>query len=376
MSEETLTRAGFKSLLQNMAVVGIVSALILLLIDYHFEFAKLWDFRVYLRASEHFFETGNPYYEAESLRFIYPPTASFVFYLINDNAFFGSFVFAFNGALWVMTACLFCRSRLENSVVIPALFILFGMQGWVAVLTGNIACLLYFVAAVASLMYHNKLIATSAFAVVILLLTLVKPFYAEFLIFIWLAYGMWRFLAVSLVVVSAFFAINMIFYPVLFEHFLSALQFDRYDTEIYGITLFSHISSFGFNSAISVVLQLLLIGILFGLFVLRLPSLRYDQQFLILFILAVFINPKHITYDLMVAVPALVILLIQSNTKTMIAGASVLVGVSLFDFSGEDKPYFQWWYGYVVTLVLVLISGKFQFDGFWQRTFVPIQKPR
>ena len=376
MSEETLIKTDYKSLLQNIIVVGIVSSLILSLIDYHFEFAKLWDFRVYLRAREHFFETGNPYYEAESLRFIYPPTASFVFYLINDSAFLNSFVFAFNGALWVMTACLFCRSRLEISVVISALFILFGMQGWVAVLTGNIACLLYFVAAVASLMYHNKLISTSVFAVMILLLTLIKPFYAEFLIFIWLAYGIWRFLAVSLVVVSVFFAINMIFYPVLFEHFLSALQFDRYDTEIYGITLFSHISSFGFNSAISIVPQLLLIGTLFGLFVLRLPSLRHDQQFLILFILAVFINPKHITYDLMVAVPALVILLLQANTKTMIVGASILVGVSLLDFSGEGKPYFQWWYGYIGTFILVLISGKFQFDSFWQRILVPIQKPR
>lgn len=374
MSVDAHIRPDFKTLLQNMIVVGVLSALILSLIDYSFDFAKLWDFRVYLRARENYFETGNPYYEAESLRFIYPPSASSIFYLINESMLFGSFVFALNGALWIMTAYLFCRTRFEFLVVIPPLFILFGMQGWVAILTGNIACLLYFVAAVVSFLYHHKAISTVVFAGVILLLTLIKPFYAEFLIFIWLAHGIRHFLFVSLAVVFAFFAINILFYPSLFEHFLSALQVDRYDTEIYGITLFSHISSFGFSSAFSIIPQFFLLGLMFAVFLLRLPFLKRDQQFLMMFILAVFINPKHITYDLMVAVPALLVLLIQSNTRIMVIGAAILIGASVFDFNAEGQPYFQWWYAFVATFMLVLISGNLKFDGIMQRIFVPHAK--
>lgn len=376
MSTATQTRADWLSFLQRLIVIGVASTLILALLDYVYDFAKLWDFRVYLKAQASFFETGNPYYEAESLRFIYPPSASFIFYLINDSTFFGSVVFALNGAAWIMTACVFCRSKFDLCIVIPALLLLFGMQGWVAILTGNIACLLYFSAAIAGFLYHHKAISTLVFVVVILCLTVIKPFYAEFLIFIWLAQGIRSFLLASFLVIVAFFAINLIFYPELFEYFLTALKFDHYDTEIYGITLFSHLSSLGFNSLFSIGVQFLLIGILFILFVLRLPSLSHGQQFLYIFILAVFINPKHITYDLMVALPALVILLAQSHMRVIIVGVGILMAASVFDFNAEGKPYFQWWYAFLTTFIIVLISGKFQFEGGWQRIFFPTKKLR
>lgn len=376
MSIESQISARKFSLLQSLILVGIVSALTLSLIDYSYNFAKLWDFQVYLKARDSFLETGNPYYDAESLRFIYPPSASFIFYLINDSLFFRSIVFSVNGALWIMTACLFCRSRLDIVVVVPALLLLFGMQGWVAILTGNIACLLYFIAAATGLLYHNKIISTFGFAAVILLLTLIKPFYAEFLILIWLAQGIRSFLISSFAVVGAFFVINLFFYPELFVHFLNALKVNDYDTEIYGITLLSHLMSFGFSSLSSIILHLLLIGFLFVLFTVRLPSFTHSQQFSCIFILAVFINPKHISYDLMVAVPALVILLLQARLIVVLTGAAILLSTSLFDFNLHKEIYFQWWYGFVTTFILVLIDGRFQFEGFLQRIIYPLKKPR
>lgn len=359
------------STLQTLIVVGVLSAITLGVLDAVYDFGKLWDFRVYLKARTAFFETGNPYFDAESLRFIYPPSATFVFYFINDSAFFKSVVFVLNGTLWVMTACFFCRSKYDLAVVIPALLFLFGMQGWVAILTGNIACLLYFSAALAGLLYYNQILSTIMFAALVLLLTLIKPFYAEFLIFVWFVRGFKSFLVASLAVVSAFFAINLTIYPELFQAFLNALKVNSYDTEIYGITFFSNLSSLGFNSFIAAIMHLSLIGFMFVLFVLRLPYLNRSQQYGCLFILAVFINPKHITYDLMVAVPALVVLLLQTRSKVLMMGAAILILASVLDFTTEGKPYFQWWYAFVGTYILVLFDGRYEMSNFWKRVFTP-----
>ena len=357
----------------NLVVVGVLSAIALAVFDYTNEFAKLWDFRVYLKAREHYFETGNPYFNSESLRFIYPPSATFVFYLINDSAFFKLFVFAVNGALWITTACLFCRSKVEILVSVPALLLLFGMQGWVAILTGNIACLLYFSAGLSGLLYYKGLISTVSFLALIFVLTLIKPFYAEFLIFVWFMRGTRDFLIVSLAVVAGFFAINILLFPELFDHFLSALKFDDYDTEIYGITAFSHFSSLGFSTLSAVIFHFLIVGLLFVLFILRLLSLNGSQKFACIFILAVFINPKHITYDLMVAVPALIVLLMQARPRVLLTGLVILILASVLDFNPDGKPYFQWWYAFVATFFLVLVDGRFHYEGLFKRAFTPTE---
>ncbi len=357
--------------LHTFVAVGVLSVIALGILDATYSFAKLWDFRVYLKARDIYFETGNPYFDAESLRFIYPPSATFLFYFINDSAVFRSIIFAINGALWITTACFFCRSKYDLVIVVPALLLVFGMQGWVTILTGNIACLLYFSAALIGLLYYNQIISTVIFTALVLLLMLIKPFYAEFLIFVWFVRGVKEFLIACVAGVCAFFAINLAIYPELFVDFLNALKVDSYDTEIYGITAFSHLTGLGLNTISAATMHLALIGFMFVLFVIRLPSLNRNQQYACLFILAVFINPKHISYDLMVGIPALIILLMQARIKILAIGSAILILASLLDFNPNGKPYFQWWYAFVVTYILVLANGKYELTGFWNRVFAP-----
>ncbi|MEM7215372.1 MAG: hypothetical protein AAF423_07505 [Pseudomonadota bacterium] len=338
--------------------VFVLACVALACADYTHDFARLWDFRVYLKAKEHLALTGTPYYESESLRFIYPPTSIFLLHVISSEEWFKSAYFVVAGALWLSTATIFCRRPVHYLIVFPVLFLAFGKHGYITLLTGNIACVLYFIAAASAWMHFTGRMSAFFFAALILGLTLIKPFYAEFLIFIWFTRGLRDFLITSVAVVALFFAINLLIYPDLFSEFLSALKLDRHDSEIFGITLMSHLGKLGFPTLIAAGLHFLLIGGLFLAFLGNLTNMSNLERFCCLFILAVFINPKHITYDLLVALPALTVLLLETRPMARILGFALILISSTLDFGIAGEAYFQWWYGFVFAFAIVLFVGK------------------
>ena len=332
-----------------------ISFVILLLIAFSREKLNLWDFDVYLTAKNALFESGSPYFERESLRYIYPPSSIPLLYLISDSELYKTLYFSIIGAFWLSIPVFFCRTIIQWSAAVLVFLYVFGSHGYVTLFTGNLAPLLYFVAAGIAFAYWTERVSITTFVFVILAVSLVKPFYLEFLIFIWFKRDFLYFLVASFVSVICFFGINAIFYPELFTEFIQALKVDRYDSEIFGITLFSYVTSLGFSSVVGLFFQLLCIGILLTLFIQRAPSIDVVKQFSLLFILAVFINPKHISYDLMVAVPPLVFILLKSPKLASILGFLLLFAVSIFDFAIADEPYFQWWLGYLVALLIALL---------------------
>ncbi len=317
---------------------------------------NLWDFNVYLTAKNALSESGSPYFERESLRYIYPPSSIPLLHLIGDTDTYKTLYFSIIGAFWLSIPVFFCRTIVQWAVAILALLYVFGSHGYITLFTGNIAPLLYFVAAGIALAYWMDKVSISTFVLVIIAISLVKPFYLEFLIFIWFKRNFLSFILASLISTAGFFAINAVFYPELFSQFVHALKVDRYDSEIFGITLFSYLTSFGLSSFIGLFLQLLCIGVLFILFIQRAPGMNVAKQFSALFILAVFINPKHISYDLMVAVPPLVFMLLQSPKLAAFSGFFVLMAVTAVDLEIAKEPYFQWWLGYLVALSIALLS--------------------
>ena len=337
-----------------------ISFLVLLLLAFSRENLNLWDFNVYVTAKNALLESGSPYFERESLRFIYPPSSIPLLYLISDSELYKTLYFSIVGALWLSIPVFFSRTIVQWVAATSIFLFVFGNHGYITLFTGNLAPLLYFMAAAVSLAFWMDKVSISTFVLVILAISLVKPFYLEFLIFVWFRKDFLSFLLASLISTAGFFAINAVFYPELFSQFVHALKVDRYDSEIFGITLFSYLTSFGLSSFIGLFLQLLCIGVLFILFIQRAPGMTMTQQFSALFILAVFINPKHISYDLMVAVPPLVFMLLQSPKRTALLGFLVLIVVSVFDMGIAKELYFQWWLGYVGVLLIVLLSNSLQ----------------
>ncbi|MEM9277372.1 MAG: hypothetical protein AAGA76_02220 [Pseudomonadota bacterium] len=296
-----------------LLAVSAIACFALAIFDYSHDFTRFWDFQVYLKAKEHLAVTGSPYYEADSLRFIYPPSSLFMLNLITESEWFKSVYFILGGTLWLATAAIFCRRPLHLLIVFPVLLMAFGKHGYITMLTGNIACILYFVAAISAWLYFTGRISILVFSVLILALTLIKPFYAEFMIFIWFVRGLRIFIAASIAVIALFFAINLLLYPQLFAEFLDALKFQTHDTEIFGVTLMSHLNALGLATPAAAFFHFTLIGLFFLAFLGSLQTMSRLQIFCCLFTLAVFINPKHISYDLMVALPALSVVLLESR---------------------------------------------------------------
>ncbi|MEM8651655.1 MAG: hypothetical protein AAGF54_14060 [Pseudomonadota bacterium] len=337
-----------------------ISFFVLLLLAFSRENLNLWDFNVYVTAKNALLESGSPYFERESLRFIYPPSSIPLLYLISDSELYKTLYFSIIGALWLSIPVFFSRTIVQWVAATSIFLFVFGNHGYITLFTGNLAPLLYFVAAAVSLAFWMDKVSISTFVLVILAISLVKPFYLEFLIFVWFKRDFLSFFLASLISTAGFFSINAVFYPELFSQFVHALKVDRYDSEIFGITLFSYLTSFGLSSFIGLFLQLLCIGVLFILFIQRAPGMTTTQQFSALFILAVFINPKHISYDLMVAVPPIVFMLLQSPKRTALLGFLVLTVVSVFDMGIAKELYFQWWLGYLGVLLIVLLSNSLQ----------------
>jgi len=341
-----------------VAFVSFFAGTWLVVIDAGPDFTRLWDFRVYLRAKEAMLQTGSPYFERESLRFIYPPSSIQFLNLINETPLFQSIYFVFMGTLWFATAALFCRQNVHLLLVFPLFLSLFGMHGYVTVLTGNIAPALYSVAALSLLIYLRKQLSMVGFSLIILALTLVKPFYAEFLIAIWFVAGFRRFVLASVFITSLFFVINLLFYPDLFFEFLSSLKVANYDTEIFGITMFSHLISLGLAGSFALLIHAMLIGLLLILFIQRFSDMSYLAQFCGIFILATLINPKHVTYDLLVMVPPLIVFLFEGRRWVLIAGVAILLVASQVDLNMAHKPYYQWWYATVVVFLAATLARK------------------
>lgn len=316
----------------------------------------LWDFNVYIKAKNALLDTGSPYYEAKSLRFIYPPSSIFLLHIVQDSAWFKSAYYVLNSALWLSICAFFCKRPIEYLIIIPIMLLAFGKHGIISMFTGNIALLLYFCAALACWLYYTDRISTQLFCALILIFVLIKPFYAEFLIFVWFKRGLLSFIKSSIAVVLLFFALNLVFYPDLFAQFMASLKVENYDTEIFGITLFSHLSSFGYSLPLAATIQLSMIGLLFTLFVLRVDKLDDGQKLCYLFILAVFINPKHITYDLISALPALMVLVLRSTWLKQIVSFTILAVASLYNLEISPEPYFQWWYAFVAILMIMLVG--------------------
>ena len=335
-------------------VLGVV---ILSLIDANTNLPRLWDFNVYLKAKANLLEAGSPYYDSESLRFIYPPSSLFLLSIVQASDWFKSAYFVLNGALWISLCAFFCRRPIELLIVIPIVLFAFGKHGQIAILTGNIALLLYFVAALSCWLYYTNRISLFIFSAIILSLVLIKPFYAEFLILVWFKRGLGTFIKTSLIVVAAFFAVNLIFYPELFSEFLGSLKVENYDTEIFGITAFSHLSGIGFSTPISAFIHFALIALLFVMFLVRIDKLDERQKFCCLFILAIFINPKHITYDLIAGLSALSVLILTSNWPKQMIGFGLIAVSSFAKFSIGGEPYFQWWYAFILVFALILAGN-------------------
>ncbi|MEP1332039.1 MAG: hypothetical protein ABJK43_05025 [Lentilitoribacter sp.] len=346
-------------------LVSVVAFVFLLVKEMGADSIKLWDYRVYLKAKETFLETGSPYFERESLRFIYPPSATALFPFVSASPTYQSWYFIVMGVIWFSSVALFCRKNIHALVVFPVFFYVFGGNGYVTILTGNIAPLLYFSAALAGYLHLSGKTSTVVFSAFILGLTLIKPFYAEFLIFVWFLSGIRTFLISAAGVIGLFFAINIAIYPELFPEFLLVLKLNQHDTEIFGITLLSHFAFLNVPVEIAGIVHFALIGTLFFLCLQRQDSFTDHQWFCCLFILAVLINPKHLTYDLMIIVPALVVLLLESKMLTLTVGCFLLFVSSFFSFGLSEQPYFQWWYGAVFSFLIVLLSRKIS-NGFRQ----------
>jgi len=351
----------------------VLSVIILLLIDANTNLPRLWDFNVYLKAKSNLLEAVSPYYDSESLRFIYPPSSLFLLYIVHASDWFKSAYFVLNGALWISICAFFCRRPIELLIVIPIVLFAFGKHGQIAVLTGNIALLLYFVAALACWLYYTDKVSLLVFSLVILALVLIKPFYAEFLILIWFKRGIGAFIKSSMIVIFAFFAINLIFYPELFSQFLGSLKVENYDTEIFGITAFSHLSGLGFPAPTAALIHFALIATLFAIFLLRIDELDERQRFCCLFILAVFINPKHITYDLIAGLSALSVLILTSNWPKQIIGFALIALSSFAKFEIAGEPYFQWWYAFVLVFIIALTGNVSNISA--NKFIALIQKP-
>jgi len=342
-----------------ISAIFIMTLVVLATLDYFHDFVRLWDFRVYLKASDQLHSTGSPYFEAESLRFIYPPSSLFILYLINQSAFYKSAYFVISGAAWIATTAVFCRRPIQLLLVLPIFLLAFGKHGTITILTGNIACLMYFAAALSAWLYHSGKISTVVFAICLLPLVMIKPFYAEFLIFVWFFRGVKTFLLYSAVVVGLFFAVNLLVWPELFSQFLSALRYDAHDSEIFGITLFSHFTSLDVTTHWAALAHISFVGALFILFLTRVRSLTSLSRFCCMFILAVFLNPKHVTYDLLVALPPLLVLQLEiarRDLKIPGLGLGIIIIVSAIDLGISNEPYFQWWYGFLAVFFLALLA--------------------
>ncbi len=337
-------------------VVMLLASAWLIAKDAGGDFIRFWDFRVYLKAKEVLLETGSPYFDRESLRFIYPPTAIPFLHLLNDTHGFQSAYFVGIGALWFGTAALFCRRNVHLIVVFPVFLLVFGKHGYVTVLTGNIGPAMYFVAALAMLQFLRGKLSVIVFSLIILLLTLIKPFYAEFLIAIWFVAGFLTFLKASVAVTGLFFAVNLVFYPNLFFEFLSALKVGEHDTEIFGITMLSHLVSLNVPELLAVTLHFGLVGFLVLLIAQRFSGMSSIAQFCGVFILAVLINPKHVTYDLLVLVPPLVVVLLEGRRWVSLLGLGILFVASYVNFELAPKPYYQWWYACVIAFLISMLA--------------------
>lgn len=350
----------------TFSLVGILGALTFGLYDYLHDFSRFWDFNVYLKAQTHLFETGTPYFERESLRYIYPPSANFLLYVVSDIYLYKTLYFILTGTLWTLTACLFARRPIEIAIILPVLFLVFGMQGWVTVLSGNIATIMYFIAAFSAWFYFTEKISTIAFTAIITALALVKPFYAEFLLFIWFARDFKTFILCAIGLLAAFFAINLTVYNELFFTFLETLKVDDFDNEIFGITLMSFIieSSGGKNIGLAFLAHLGVISGFLMQFIIRFKSFSTQEQFAAIFIIAAFINPKQITYDLMVCIPALTYLLIVSKRWVFVLGALSITLASTVDIGFGGKLWFQWWLTAFVCFLLVLFTRPLDKDNY------------
>jgi len=357
-----------------LLLISIAGALFFGTYDYLYNFGRFWDFNVYIKAQAHFAETGSPYFERESLRYIYPPSANFILYLVSDSAIYKTIYFIVTGMLWTLIALFFCRRPVDTALILPILFLAFGMQGWVTVLSGNIATIMYFIAAFAAWTYFTGKIQALLYASIILLLALVKPFYVEFLLFIWFVGDLKKFVIYALGVIILFFAVNLLFYPELFSTFLDTLKVDNFDSEIFGITMMSFLIAKGFPTTIAFLGQAILLGVLFLVFLAKYNQFSTHEKFAALFIFAVFINPKQITYDLMVCLPALVTLLLGGKRWVLATGLSILLVASVVDFGLATKMWFQWWHAFVICFGLCLLSQSFDEpleENFWQRLFKP-----
>jgi len=360
--------------LHFMILAGFLSAIAFGTYDYFYDFSRYWDFNVYIKAQTHFFETDSPYFERESLRYIYPPSANFILHFVSDSQLFKTIYFIITGTLWTLTACLFCRCFTDTLIVIPVLFLAYGMQGLVTVLSGNIATIMYFIAALAAWAYFTGKIPTLVFAIIITGLTMIKPFYAEFLLFIWFVEDFKKFILFALGVVALFFAVNLIFFPELFSIFLDTLKVDDYDNEIFGITMMSHLAGLGVPSTLAFITQGAVLGCLFLLFLSKSNKFSTLEKFAYIFIFAVFINPKQISYDLIVCLPALTLILFGSKRWLLIAGLTIITLSSLVNFDFAPKPWFQWWYAFLLCFALCLSVCPFDSDfraSFWQKIIKP-----
>jgi len=360
--------------LHLMLLAGALSAIVFSTYDYFYDFPRFWDFNVYIKAQAHFAETGSPYFDRESLRYIYPPSANFMLYHVSDSAIYKTIYFIMTGMLWTLTALLFCRRPIDAALTLPILFLAFDMQGWVTVLSGNIATFMYCIAAFAAWAYFIGKIPTFVFVAIITGLTMVKPFYAEFLLFIWFVEDLKKFILYALGVIAIFFAVNLLFFPELFSTFLGTLKVDDYDNEIFGITMMSHLIGLGAHSTLAFIIQGAVLGGLLLLFLSKFNQFSTLEKFACVFIFAVFINPKQITYDLMVCLPALTLLLLGSKPWATIVGLGILVAFSVVDFNLAPKPWFQWWYAFLFCFALCLATRSLDSDfrtRFWQSIFKP-----
>jgi len=357
-----------------LLLIGIAGALFFGTYDYLYNFGRFWDFNVYIKAQAHFAETGSPYFERESLRYIYPPSANFILYLVSDSAIYKTIYFIVTGMLWTLIALFFCRRPVDAALILPILFLAFGMQGWVTVLSGNIATIMYFIAAFAAWAYFTGKIPTLVFAVIITALVMIKPFYAEFLLFIWFVEDLKKFILFALGVVVLFFAVNLIFFPELFSIFLDTLKVEDYDNEIFGITIMSVLMEAGGPIYLALIAHLgLLSGILIQLIV-RYKNFSSQEQFACIFIIAVFLNPKQITYDLIVCVPALTFLLLTAKRWVFVIGLAIIILASVIDLGLAPKPWFQWWLAFMICFLLALFSRPFDmnnYEHFFESLFKP-----
>lgn len=332
-----------------------------------------WDFDVYVKAQVQFFEHGSPYFEQAKFRYIYPPSANFLFYFFSDSAWFRTFFYCLSGMAWISIIAFFARKPFDLIYILPVFLLAFGKVGWATILTGNVACLLYFFASFATWAYFYKRISTPVFFVCIMALVIVKPFYAAFLVFIWFRHNLGGFIGTSIIAVALFFTINLTLYPELFTQFLEVLKFDQFDTQIFGFTAMSHFKSLGIATPVAGLGHLVIIGSMFLLFIWKYPALNTAQRFAAIFILACFLNPKQLTYDLAVALPALVILLLHTRMLALVLGSLILFGGTYFNTGITGTLYFQWWYGFVAVYLLTLgmIKVPFNISAIFKRILKP-----